>query len=85
MNMVRSNNNGSYIVDKKMFWLIGFIMTAMFSLVGVGVSNVVSEIKENRQATSKNIAYDEAQEARIFMLEKQLDRIEAKLDKALSK
>jgi len=75
--MLKSDNNGAYIVDKKLFWLIGFILTALLSIVSVVGSNALSSIEDGSKLNA-------SQEARIVIIEKQLDRIENKLDKALS-
>ena len=83
--MVRSDGNGSYIVDKNLWKAAIAIISLLIGLVAYGGGKTLDDLKDVSVAVSKNQAYDEAQEARIFILEKQLDRIEEKLDKALQK
>ena len=85
IKMVKSDGNGSMIVDKKLFWLMGVIITTLITFLFIGVQSTVSTMNENRASVSENRAYDEGQEKRIITLEKQFDRIEVKLDKLIER
>jgi hypothetical protein len=83
--MVKSDGNGSYVVDRKLWGFLMLVVTILAGLVVYGGQNAITNLETIRDTVSRNQAYDEQQEARIFILEKQLDRIEAKLDQALSR
>lgn len=83
--MVKSDGNGAYIVDKNLWKAAIAIISLLIGLAAYGGGKTIDDIRDVQVAVSKNQAYDEAQEARIFILEKQLDRIEDKLDRALQK
>jgi hypothetical protein len=79
--MVKSDGNGSYIVDKNLWRAALFIITILLGVAGFFGSVALSDLKEAKDAITADAIAGAAREARIEILEKQLDRIEAKIDK----
>lgn len=74
--MVKSDGNGAYIVDKKLWGIVMTILTILFGLVVWGGQEVVSDVKESVKANA-------VQDEQIKEMVKRFDRIEAKLDRVL--
>lgn len=83
--MVKSDGNGSVLVDKKLWGLMIAIVVFLAGLVAYGAETALSDIKVIEAEVHANDVGDSRQEAEIGMLREHLTRIEDKLDKALSR
>jgi len=83
--MIKSDGNGAYIVDRKLWGLVMALIVALFGLVAWGAQNTVGAVSDNSNTILANTRIIERNSAKIGLLERQLDRIETKLDKALTK
>ena len=81
--MVKSDGNGSYIVDKNLWKAAISVIAILLGIAGFFGTTALSDIKEAREAIQADAIAGATREARIGILEKQLDRIEGKLDEAL--
>jgi predicted CDP-diglyceride synthetase/phosphatidate cytidylyltransferase len=83
--VVRSDGNGSMIVDKNLWRAAVAVIAILLSVIGFFGTMAMSDIKEARDAINVDAVAGAMREARIGTLEKQLDRIETKIDRLSAK
>lgn len=81
--MVKSDGNGAYIVDKKLWSVVMAVMTLLFGLVVWGGQQVIGDAKATNAVLMQHNIEAEGWKKRIEFLERRFDRIEEKLDRAL--
>jgi hypothetical protein len=83
--MVRSDGNGSYVVDKNLWKAMLAIIAILLAITGVWGQSILTTVKDAESAIVESKVLDSAQETKINRLQIQLDRIESKIDAALAK
>ena len=78
--MVKSDGNGSYIIDKNIWKAAIAIIAILCAVVGYAGQHALGAIDTAKIAIDGNALMDAQQEVRLALLKEQLDRIEAKLD-----
>lgn len=81
--MVKSDNNGSYIIDKNIWRAALGLIAILLGVVAYGGQSVLTDVKENTAAIQANVVADQAnsivdaiQSERMGAIKEQLDRIE---------
>ena len=78
--MVRSDGNGSYVVDKNLWKGLIALVLILLSITGLWGQSILTTIDNIGEDLRDNQIKDAGQGEEIRGLTKQLDRIESKLD-----